>query len=171
MSGLPIAIRELADSTLLVQTCAGEGDGGAGAEGDGHLAICRGNAILQIKDDHIGIAGGSFLDLAVRIAGSTKIRPPHPVLFAGYFSRHHEILTGYCFWRLVNYLQRNFEGPPERGRVDRRIRLGLRVRLRVGFQLSRLVVIVLLLVIVLEFLSAPPRHSCRPTPTTPAPIS
>jgi hypothetical protein len=24
-----------------------------------------------------------------------------------YFSTHHEILTGFCFWRLINYLQRN----------------------------------------------------------------
>jgi hypothetical protein len=24
-----------------------------------------------------------------------------------YFSRHHEILTGFCLWRLINYLQRN----------------------------------------------------------------
>lgn len=35
--------------------------------------------------------------------GAIELSPP----WQRYFSRHYEILTGFCFWRLINYLQRN----------------------------------------------------------------
>jgi hypothetical protein len=44
-------------------------------------------------------------DTPYRFIGKDAIELSPP--WQRYFSRHHEILTGFCFWRLINYLQRN----------------------------------------------------------------
>lgn len=40
-----------------------------------------------------------------RFTGKDKIELSPP--WQHYFSRHYEILAGFCFWRLINYLQHN----------------------------------------------------------------
>ncbi len=44
-------------------------------------------------------------DTPYRFIGKDAIELSSP--WQRYFSRHHEILTGFCLWRLINYLQRN----------------------------------------------------------------
>lgn len=43
------------------------------------------------------------VDVPYRFVGKDAIELSVP--WHQYFSRHHEILAGFCFWRLVNYLQ------------------------------------------------------------------